>query len=87
MEFLYWCEDLNMEPVLAVYAGYSLKGEHVKSRRSSNHLSTTRLDEIEFVSGSADTALGPQTGRVGPSGPVQAALRRNRQRRHVRPLA
>jgi alpha-N-arabinofuranosidase len=26
LEFLNWCEDLKMQPVLAVYAGYSLKG-------------------------------------------------------------
>jgi alpha-N-arabinofuranosidase len=29
LEFLEWCEDLKIEPVLAVYAGYSLKGAHV----------------------------------------------------------
>ena len=29
-EFLLWCEDMNAEPVLAVYAGYSLKGAHVE---------------------------------------------------------
>ena len=26
LEFLKWCEDLRMEPVLGVYAGYSLAG-------------------------------------------------------------
>src|SRR4051794_8705538 len=29
LEFLGWCEDLKMNPVLAVYAGYSLEQEHV----------------------------------------------------------
>ena len=29
LEFLEWCEDLKIEPVLAVYAGYALKGAHV----------------------------------------------------------
>ena len=29
LEYLQWCEDLDMEPVLAVYAGYSLRGQHV----------------------------------------------------------
>ena len=29
LEFMEWCEDLHIQPVLAVYAGYSLKGEHV----------------------------------------------------------
>jgi hypothetical protein len=30
LEFLEWCEDLKIEPVLAVYAGYSLMQEHVE---------------------------------------------------------
>lgn len=25
-EYLYWCEDMGLEPVLAIYAGYSLDG-------------------------------------------------------------
>jgi alpha-N-arabinofuranosidase len=29
LEFLNWCEDLHMEPLLAVYAGYSLGGQHI----------------------------------------------------------
>src|SRR6266702_7788008 len=29
LEFLEWCEDLKMQPLLAVYAGYSMKQEHV----------------------------------------------------------
>ncbi len=29
LEFLEWCEDLQMQPLLAVYAGYSLHQRHV----------------------------------------------------------
>src|SRR5436190_12617839 len=29
LEFLEWCEEMKAEPVLAVYAGYSLRGMHV----------------------------------------------------------
>ena len=37
LEFLEWCEDMKAEPVLAVYAGYSLKGDARQSRiRTSN---------------------------------------------------
>jgi alpha-L-arabinofuranosidase len=37
LEFLEWCEDLHMEPVLAVFAGYSLGGEVViVSRRRAS---------------------------------------------------
>ncbi len=28
-EFLGWCQDIGMEPVLAVFAGYTLNGDHV----------------------------------------------------------
>ena len=30
LEFLEWCQDLILEPLLAVYAGYSLGGCHKK---------------------------------------------------------
>src|SRR6185437_13394201 len=31
LEYLDWCDDIGMEPVLAVYAGYSLRGFRVKA--------------------------------------------------------
>ena len=33
LEFLGWCEDLHMQPVLAVYAGYSLARRARQPRR------------------------------------------------------
>jgi len=42
MEFLRWTEDMGGEPVLAVYAGYSLRGEHVKPEKISSRMSRTR---------------------------------------------
>jgi alpha-N-arabinofuranosidase len=65
MEFLGWCEDLNMEPVLAVYAGYSLKGEHVEKPEELKPFIQDALDEIEFVSGSADTTWGRKRAELG----------------------
>ena len=38
LEFLEWTEDLKIEPVLAVYAGYSLKGESHCSRACADPL-------------------------------------------------
>ncbi|HMP93522.1 MAG TPA: alpha-N-arabinofuranosidase, partial [Phnomibacter sp.] len=29
LEFLHWCEDMGAEPILGVYAGYSLNGDHI----------------------------------------------------------
>ena len=34
LEFLEWCEDLKVEPVLALYAGYSLGGTHLARVRT-----------------------------------------------------
>ena len=71
MEFLYWCEDLNMEPVLAVYAGYSLKGEHVEKPDELKPFIQDALDEIEFVSGSAETVWGRKRAELGHPAPFK----------------
>jgi len=57
LEFLEWCEDLKMDPVLAVYAGYSLKGQHVGGKELEPFIQDA-LDEIEFVTGDASTIWG-----------------------------
>ena len=41
-EFLLWAEHMNAEPVLGVYAGYSLKGEYVSRDPISSRTSRTR---------------------------------------------
>ena len=72
MEFLGWCEDLNMEPVLAVYAGYSLKGEHVEKPEQLKPFIQDALDEIEFVSsGAADTTWGRKRAELGHPAPFK----------------
>ena len=48
LEFLDWCEDLNMQPVLAVYAGYSLAQEHVDPGPKLTPYVDDALDEIEY---------------------------------------
>ncbi len=55
LEFLQWCEDLKMEPVLAVYAGYSLRGQHVDPGPNLAPFVQDALDEIEYVTGDANT--------------------------------
>jgi alpha-N-arabinofuranosidase len=64
-EFIHWCEDLNMEPVLAVYAGYSLKGQHVEKPEELKPFIQDALDEIEFVSGPTDTTWGRKRAELG----------------------
>jgi alpha-N-arabinofuranosidase len=58
LEFLEWCEDLKMQPVLAVYAGYSMSQEHVNPGPDLEPYVQDALDEIEYVTGGVDTKWG-----------------------------
>jgi alpha-N-arabinofuranosidase len=69
LEFLEWCEDLHMEPVLAIYAGYSLRGERVEPGTALEPLVQDALDEIEYVTGSALTGWGKQRAKDGHPDP------------------
>jgi alpha-N-arabinofuranosidase len=68
LEFLEWCEDLKMEPLLAVYAGYSLKGEHLEGPALAPYIQDA-LDEIEYVTGDAATKWGAVRARAGHPAP------------------
>jgi alpha-N-arabinofuranosidase len=65
LEFLEWCEDLKMEPLLAVYAGYSLAQDHVDPGPALEPYVQDALDEIEYVSGGADTKWGAERAKDG----------------------
>jgi alpha-N-arabinofuranosidase len=65
LEFLEWCEDLHMQPVLAVYAGYSLRGDHIDPGPALQPHVDDALDEIEYVTGSASTKWGSQRAKDG----------------------
>ncbi len=69
MEFLRWCEDMNAEPVLAVYAGYSLKGQHVNPGPDLQPFVQDALDEIEYVSGPATSKWGAERAKDGHAKP------------------
>ncbi len=58
LEFLEWCEDLHIQPVLAVYAGYSMKQEHVEPGPALQPFVEEDLEEIEYVTGDASTKGG-----------------------------
>ncbi len=64
-EFLLWCEDMNAEPVLAVYAGYSLKGAHVNPGPDLQPHVQDALDEIEYVTGPATSKWGALRAKAG----------------------
>jgi len=69
LEFLEWCEDLKMQPVLAVYAGYSMAQEHVDPGPNLEPYVQDALDELEYVAGAAETkwgAIRAQNGHPEP---------------------
>jgi alpha-N-arabinofuranosidase len=69
LEFLEWCEDMRAEPVLAVYAGYSLHGTHVHPGPDLAPFVQDALDEIEYVTGDTNTAWGAQRAKDGHPAP------------------
>jgi alpha-N-arabinofuranosidase len=69
LEYLEWCEDLHMEPLLAVYAGYSLKRDYIKPGDDLQPYVQDALDEIEYVTGDATTKWGAQRAKDGHPAP------------------
>ncbi len=71
MEYLNWCEDLHMEPLLAVFAGYALKHDYVKPGPDLEPYVQDALDEIEYVTGDTNTTWGAQRAKDGHPAPFQ----------------
>jgi alpha-L-arabinofuranosidase len=71
LEFLGWCEDLGMEPVLAVYAGFSLRGQKVKAGPELDAFVKEALEEIEYVTGDASTTWGARRAKDGHPAPFK----------------
>lgn len=55
LEFLLWCEDMGAEPILGVYAGYSLNKTYIAAGPNLTPYVQDALDEIEYVIGDAAT--------------------------------
>jgi alpha-L-arabinofuranosidase len=74
LEFLEWCEDLHMNPVLAVYAGFSLPeggGERVQPGADLGPYVQDAMDEIEYVSGGTETKWGAERAKDGHPEPFK----------------
>ena len=70
LEFLEWCEDLNMQPVLAVYAGLALRnGGAVAPGADLAPYVQDALDEIEYVTGGTGTPWGSRRAKDGHPAP------------------
>ncbi len=69
LEFLQWCEDLKAEPVLAVFAGYALRGERAEPGPKLQPFVQEALDEIEYATGDATTTWGKERAKDGHPAP------------------
>ena len=72
LEYLTWCEDLHMDPILAVFAGYALQGEHIGAGPELTPFVQDALDEIDYLTGDATTHWGAQ--RIADGHPAPFSL-------------
>jgi alpha-N-arabinofuranosidase len=70
-EFLNWCEDLHMQPLLAVYAGYSKRIQALKAGPELEPYVQEALEEIEYVTGATSTKWGAVRAQNGHPAPFQ----------------
>lgn len=68
VEYLWWCQDLGMEPVLAVWAGYYLDGTVIPEDVLGPYVQEA-LEELEFLMGDASTTYGALRISLGYSEP------------------
>ena len=71
LEFLEWTEDMGAEPLLAVYAGYSLEGDHIDAGPLLKPYVDDALDEIEYVIGGTNTYWGAKRVEDGHPEPFK----------------
>ncbi|KAI9276918.1 glycoside hydrolase [Phascolomyces articulosus] len=57
LDYMYLCEDFNIEPVLGVYAGYSLTGVSVPEGDLEPYVQEV-LNELEYLTGPAGSKYG-----------------------------
>lgn len=65
LEFLEWCEDLKMQPLLAVFAGFTLGSPNPIVGDSLKPYVQDALDEIEYVTGDYSTKWGAVRAKNG----------------------
>lgn len=71
LEYLEWCQDLHIEPVLAVYAGYALDHQHISPGPQLEPYVKDALEEIQYVTGSTATKWGAVRAKDGHPAPFK----------------
>jgi alpha-N-arabinofuranosidase len=70
-EFLNWCDDVHAEPLLAVFAGYTLQHDHVAAGPKLQPYVDEALQEIEYLTGDATTTWGKKRADDGHPAPFK----------------
>lgn len=68
MEYFYWCIDMNMEPLLAVWSGLSIGGGVVSGTSLEPYIDDI-LNELEFITGNTSTTYGALRAQLGQAEP------------------
>ncbi len=72
LEFLEWCEELNVEPVVGVYAGLHLDGgRDIRTGDALKPFIQDALDEIEYITGDVNTEWGARRAKDGHPAPFR----------------
>lgn len=68
MEYMEWCIDMNMEPLLAVWSGLTLGGGVTSGTALTPYIADI-LNELEFLLGSTSTTYGALRASYGQTSP------------------
>ncbi|KAF2157721.1 glycoside hydrolase family 51 protein [Myriangium duriaei CBS 260.36] len=64
LEYMSWCQDLDLTPVLAVWSGLVLDGTIVAEDQLQPYIDEA-MDELEFLLGDASTPYGAHRAQLG----------------------
>ena len=71
MEYMYWVQDMNMKPVLNVFAGAGLGEAPTATGDALEPYIQEVMDELEFLMGDASTPNGALRAKYGQQSPFQ----------------
>ncbi len=71
LEFMYWCEDLGMEPILGVFAGFYLGSATPYVGEDLEPYIEDALNEIEYLTGDVNTEWGALRAKHGHPEPFK----------------
>ncbi len=71
LEFLEWTQDMHAQPVLAIFAGYTLDRKYVAPGPALEPYVQEALEEIEYTSGDQSTTWGKRRAADGHPEPFK----------------